>query len=150
MNYIVKLFIGLVVVIAIICSIFLYYNYYVSISLWHFILFTFFIFFTTNFINTSSLSRDINIGMVLPITFIIMDVYGPFWAAIIISISVIKIKHRKEHYIYKFIFNRAMFIITGAASALTYHYLISNPNIDGVFVCTQCLCMESVALAGEK
>lgn len=68
--------------------------------------------------------------MVVPIALIIMATMGPFWAAIIVSVSTFKIKHRKEHYIYKFIFNRAMFFLTGAASALTYQYLISNLNIE--------------------
>ncbi len=134
MKPIAKLFVGLVFIVAVISSIFLYYNYYVSISLGYFILFILIIFFTTNFINTSSSSRNINIGMILPIAFIIMGIYGPFWAPIIISISTFKIKHRKENYIYKFIFNRSMFLITGAASALTYQYLISNLNIDGVLI----------------
>ncbi len=134
MKPIVKLFVGIIVVIAMICGIFLYYNYYTSISLLHFILFASMILFTNNITYISSSSKDINIGMILPVAFIIMDIYGPFWAAIISSFGTITLKHRKEHYTYKFIFNAAMLSITAAASALTYQYLVFNLDIEGVLI----------------
>ncbi len=134
MKPIVKLFVGIVALISIICGTFLYFNYYTSISLYHFILFVLIIWFTNNFIDTTTFSRDVNVGMVLPIAFVIMNTYGPFWVAVIISISSVKLDHRKEHYFYKFVFNRAMFIITGAASALTYQYFMVNQSVETILM----------------
>ncbi|MFW6287968.1 MAG: sensor histidine kinase, partial [bacterium] len=126
MKTIVKVFVGTIFLLAVITGIYLYYNYYESITITHFLFFSIVLFFTNNGIQTSSTSREIKISMMLPISFLIMYAYGPFWTAIILAVGGIYLNVPKNNYIYKFTFNRSMFVLTGAASSLMFQYIYEN------------------------
>jgi len=124
MNLKTKLYISFIIVLAIILSFFLYNNYLDTIPLKDFLFFLSMLFITNN-LSTYFYSNDITKNIHFPIILPVIIMYGPFWAAVILTLGSIKIKYRENRGFvwYKFLFNRAMLFIMAAFSALTYNYI---------------------------
>jgi len=135
MNLKTKLYIAFIIVLAIILSFFLY-NYHLDTIPLKDLLFFLSMLFITNNLSTYFYSNDITKNIHFPIILPVIIMYGPFWAAIILTLGSIKIKYRENQGFiwYKFLLNKAMFFIMGGISALIYQIIVTYINFSNLLL----------------
>ena len=124
MNFKTKFYIAFIILSALFLALFLYNNYLTTISITDFSFFLVMLFITNN-LSTYFYSSDITKNIHFPIILPIIILYGPLWAAVILTLGSIKVKYRENQGFiwYKFLFNRAMLFIMGGSSGLIYNYI---------------------------
>jgi len=126
MNKKLKIYLTIIFIFGVSVFYFLLANFYSEFLWFDFLFFTFLLFSIhniTNFINYKTESyASINIPILLPAIIVL----GPFWAAVSFLIGSTSIERFYNFIWYKFLFNRTMFFISAAMSAITLNFVTQN------------------------